>query len=123
KRIEPLGRNRGFAILADIGRTILNALVALLLAGAFLFPYVGGAVTAYVLIGLSVLLICWNFVRPPRFAMDVGSWMFLVAWVLIALAFAITNLPGRTDFLLATNFAMFALYPLLASALQRFAKP
>jgi O-antigen ligase len=109
--------------LAAVGRTILNGLVGLLLAGAFLFPYTGGAVTAYVLIGLSVLLILWNFVRPPRLAADAGSWMFLIGWVMIALAFAITNLPGRTDFLLATNFAMFALYPLLAGALQRFARP
>lgn len=109
--------------MAVVGRTILNGLIGLLLAAAFLFPYIGGAVTAYVLIGLSVLLILWNFVRPPRLAADAGSWMFLIGWVMIALAFAITNLPGRTDFLLATNFAMFALYPLLAGALQRLAAP
>ena len=107
----------------NIGRNILSGLVALLLAGAFLFPYIGGAVTAYVLIGLSVLLILWNFVNPPRFAPDPGAWMFLIAWVLIAIAFAITNLPGRTDFLLAANFAVFALYPLIAGGLQRFSKP
>jgi O-antigen ligase len=69
------------------------------------------------------LLIIWNFVRPPRLAFDPGSWMFLVAWALIAIAFAITNQPGRTDFLLAVNFAMFALYPMLSGALQRFAGP
>ena len=109
--------------MADIGRTILNALAALLFAGAFLFPYVGGSVTAYVLVGLSILLILWNFFNPVRFAPDPGSWMFLIAWALIAIAFALTNLPGRKDFLLALNFAMFALYPLIAGALQRLAKP
>jgi len=80
-------------------------------------------VTAYVLIGLSLLLIGWNLVRPPRFAADPGAWMFLIAWVLIAIAFAITNRPGGTDYLLSANFAMFALYPLLSGALQRFAGP
>lgn len=109
--------------MAAIGRAILNGLVLLFLAGTFLFPYVGGAATAYALIAVSLVLILWNFVRPPRLAPDAGSWMFLIGWVLIALAFAITNLPGRTDFLLAVNFAMFALYPMLANALQRFAAP
>jgi O-antigen ligase len=104
-------------------RGILNGLVALLLAGTFLFPYVGGAVTAYVLIVFSLLLIFWNFVHPPRFAFDPGAWMFVAAWVLIAIAFAITNRPGSSDYLLSVNFAMFALYPLLAGALQRFAGP
>ena len=102
-----------------IGRGILASLVALLVAGTFLFPYVGGADTAYALIGVSLILIFWNFIHPPRFAFDPGAWMFLITWVMIAIAFAITNLPGRTDFLLAVNFAMFALYPLLSSALQR----
>ena len=106
-----------------MGRVILNGLVALLLIGALVFPYVGGAVTAYVLMVLSLLLIIWNFVAPPRLAFDAGSWMFLTAWALIAIAFAITNQPGRTDFLLAANFAMFALYPMLSGALQRFAGP
>lgn len=106
-----------------IGRGILASLVALLVAGTFLFPYVGGADTAYALIGVSLILIFWNFIHPPRFAFDPGAWMFLITWVMIAIAFAITNLPGRTDFLLAVNFAMFALYPLLSSALQRFARP
>jgi O-antigen ligase len=106
-----------------MARGILNALVALLLAGTFLFPYVGGAVTAYVLIGLSLLLIAWNLVRPPRLAFDAGAWMFVTAWALIAIAFAITSRPGSRDYLLSVNFAMFALYPLLAGALQRFAAP
>lgn len=106
-----------------MARGILNGLVALLLAGTFLFPYVGGAVTAYVLIVLSLLLIGWNFVNPPRFAFDPGAWMFLIGWSLIAIAFALTNQPGRSDYLLSVNFAMFALYPLLAGALQRFAGP
>lgn len=106
-----------------MARGILNALVALLLCGTFLFPYVGGAVTAYVLIGLSLLLIGWNLVRPPRFAADAGAWMFVIAWALIAIAFAITSRPGSGDYLLSVNFAMFALYPLLAGALQRFADP
>ena len=110
-------------MLQSIGRSILNGLVALLLAGTFLFPYVGGAATAYALIAVSLILIVWNFARPPRFAFDPGSWMFLIAWAMIAIAFAITNLPDRTDFLLAVNFAMWALYPLLAGALQRFAGP
>ena len=106
-----------------MARGILNALVALLLAGTFLFPYVGGAVTAYVLIGFSLLLIAWNLVRPPRLAFDAGAWMFVTAWALIAIAFAITSRPGSRDYLLSVNFAMFALYPLLAGALQRFAAP
>lgn len=106
-----------------MARGILNGLVALLLAGTFLFPYVGGAVTAYVLIGLSLLLIGWNLVDPPRFAPDPGAWMFVIAWGLIAIAFAITNRPGGSDYLLSINFAMFALYPLLGGALQRFAGP
>ena len=106
-----------------MARGILNGLVALLLAGTFLYPYVGGAVTAYVLIVLSLLLIGWNFVNPPRLAFDPGAWMFVIAWALIAIAFMITNQPGRSDYLLSVNFAMFALYPLLAGALQRFAAP
>ena len=106
-----------------MARGILNALVALLLAGTFLFPYVGGAVTAYVLIVLSLLLIGWNLVHPPRFGQDPGAWMFLGAWVLIAIAFAITSRPGSGDYLLSVNFAMFALSPLLMGALQRFAAP
>jgi len=104
-----------------MARGVLNGLLGLLLAGTFLVPYVGGAVTAYALIMFSLLLIIWNFVNPPRFAFDPGAWMFLTAWVLIAIVFAITNLPGRSDYLLSINFAMFALYPLLAGALQRFA--
>jgi O-antigen ligase len=106
-----------------MARGVLNGIVALLLAGTFLFPYVGGAVTAYVLIVFSLLLIIWNFVSPTRFANDPGAWMFLIAWVLIAVAFAITNQVGRSDYLLSINFAMFALYPLLSGALQRFAGP
>jgi len=106
-----------------MARGILNGLVALLLAGTFLFPYVGGAVTAYVLIGLSLLLIAWNFVRPPRLAFDPGAWMFVIAWGLIAVAFMLTSRPGSSDYLLSVNFAMFALYPLLSGALQRFAGP
>lgn len=106
-----------------MARGILNGLVAVLLLATFVFPYVGGAVTAYVLIGLSLLLIIWNLVRPPRLAFDPGAWMFLAAWVLIAVAFMLTNQPGRQDYLLSINFAMFALYPLLANALQRFARP
>jgi O-antigen ligase len=106
-----------------MGRGILNGLVALLLVGTLVSPYVGGAVTAYVLIGLSLLLIIWNLFRPPRFAVDAGSWMFVGAWALIAVAFMLTNRPGSSDYLLSVNFAMFALYPLLAAALQRFAGP
>jgi len=106
-----------------MARGILNGLVALLLVGTLVSPYVGGAVTAYVLIGLSLLLILWNFVKPPRLAFDLGAWMLLIAWALIAIAFAITNRPGTSDYLLSINFAMFALYPLLAAALQRFARP
>jgi O-antigen ligase len=106
-----------------MARGILNGLVALLLVGTFLFPYVGGAVAAYVLVAFSLLLIIWNFISPPRFAYDPGAWMFLIAWVLIAIAFAITNRAGRSDYLLSINFAMFALYPLLSGALQRFAAP
>jgi O-antigen ligase len=106
-----------------MGRGILNGLVALLLVGTLVSPYVGGAVTAYVLIGLSLLLIIWNLFRPPRFAFDAGSWMFVGAWALIAVAFMLTNRPGSSDYLLSVNFAMFALYPLLAAALQRFAGP
>jgi O-antigen ligase len=106
-----------------MGRGILNGLVALLLVGTLVSPYVGGAVTAYVLIGLSLLLIIWNLFRPPRFAVDAGSWMFVGAWALIAVAFMLTNRPGSSDYLLSVNFAMFALYPLLAGALQRFAGP
>lgn len=106
-----------------MGRWILNALVALFLAVAFLFPYAGGAVTAYVLIVLSLMLIGWNFALPSRVEVNAASWLFLGSFSLIAIAFMLTNLPGRTDFLFAVNFAMFALYPMLATALQRFAGP
>lgn len=100
-----------------------RGIVLLLLTGALVFPYIGGAVTAYVLIGLSLLLILWNLVGPPRLDSDLGSWMFLFGWVLIAIAFTLTNQPGRTDLLLSVNFVMFALYPLLSAAMQRFAAP
>lgn len=106
-----------------MGRAVLNALVGLLLFAAFLLPYAGGAVTAYVLIALSLVLILWNFVAPPAVQFDLGAWFFLGAFSLLATAFMLTNLPGRTDFLFAVNFAMFALYPLLNAALQRFAGP
>lgn len=119
--LEPVDYFR--KVSGGMARGILNGLVALLLAGTFLFPYVGGAVTAYVLIVLSLLLIGWNFVNPPRFAFDPGALLFVAAWALIAIAFMITNRPGATDYLFAVNFAMFALYPLLSSALQRFAEP
>lgn len=106
-----------------MARSILNGLVALLLVAAFVFPYVGGAVTAYVLIGLSLPLIVWNLAKPVAVERDPGAWMFAIAWAMIAVAFAITNRPGSTDLLLAVNFAMFALYPMIAAALQRMAGP
>lgn len=106
-----------------MGRAILNGLVALLLAGTFLFPYMGGAATAYALIVVSAVLVGWSLVRPPRLRADTGSWMFLLGWVLIAAAFAITHRPGTSDVLFAANFAMFALYPMLAAALQRVSGP
>jgi len=104
------------------GPAASNGLVFLLLFGTFLSPYLGGPVTAYVLIGLSVLLVAWSFVHPANAPRDPGAWMFLFAWGLIAIAFALTNQPGRWDFLQAVNFVMFAFYPLLVAALQRFAR-
>ena len=109
--------------MAKIRRWVLNGLVALILAITFLGSYGGGAVAAYALIVLSLVLMVWNFFRPPATTFDLGSWFFLGSFSLIAVTFAITNLPGRTDFLLAVNFAMFALYPMLRNALQRFAAP
>ena len=106
-----------------MGRWILNALIGLFLAAAFLLPYAGGPVTAYVLIVLSLVLIGWNFALPSRVEFNGAAWLFLGSFSLIAIAFMLTNLPGRTDFLFAVNFAMFALYPMLATALQRFAGP
>lgn len=107
--------------MAKLGWWVLNGLVALLLAVSFLGSYAGGAIAAYVLIALSLALVIWNLFRPSAVAPDPGAWFFVGSFALIALAFAITNQPGRTDFLFATNFAMFALFPLLSNALQRFA--
>jgi O-antigen ligase len=104
-------------------RTFAGGLVALLLVGALLFSYIGGAVTAYVLIGVSAILAALYLVNPLRQNRDLGSWTLMASWVLIAIAFALTNQPGRTDFVYAANFAMFALYPLLFGALQKSARP
>ena len=106
-----------------MGQLVLNGIVGLLLAGSFLFPYIGGAVTAYVLIGLCLLLVIWALLRAQRVQSDPGAWMFLLAWVLLALAYALTNRPGTLDMLSAFNFVLFALFPLLHAALQRFAEP
>ena len=109
--------------MPSIRRASPNSLVLLLIAGTFVFPFIGGSVTAYALIVLGLLLIGWDSSRSPQVKVDLGAWMFLTSWALIAIAFAASNLPGRTDFLFAANFAMFALFPLLSNALQRFGAP
>ncbi len=109
--------------MARLGWWIMNGLVGLLLLGTFVFQDVAGTWATYVVLVLNLILILWALIWPPRVGYDPGAWFFVIAWALIAIAFTITNQPGRTDYLLAANFVLFALYPLLSGALQRFARP
>lgn len=109
--------------MARIGWWIANGLVGLLLLCAFLLPSIAGTWATYVSLGLSLILILWTLIWAPRVGYDLGAWFFVISWSLIAIAFMITNQPGTTDYLLAANFIMFALYPLLSATLQRFAHP
>ncbi len=105
------------------GTKILRGITNLLLFGALVLPYVGGGPFSYVLILLTLILVIWQAFRPLHLAFDAGAAMLLASFVLIAIAFALTNRPGQTDFLLAFNFVMFALFWPLSAALQRFAGP
>ena len=108
--------------MARLGWWIMNGLVGLLLVGTFVFQDVAGTWATYIVLVFDLILILWALVWPPRVGYDLGAWFFVIAWSLIAIAFMITNQPGRTDYLLAANFVLFAFYPLLSGVLQRFAR-
>lgn len=89
-----------------------------ILIGGLVLPYVGGYPLAYSLIIASLLLSV--SLLPARIApvLEPTGWTLAAALALLAVAFAVND-----DLPFAANFAMFAIFAPLATALSRGAGP
>jgi O-antigen ligase len=94
-------------------------LAGLLLLGGLVLPYVGGYPLAYVLIALTLVSTLWLVVANGRPSGGPATTLFLLAWLLMAIAFAVTARAPR-DVSYVLNFAMFVFYAPLCGALARF---
>lgn len=100
--------------IALIGR----GLTAAIIVGALVLPYPGGYPLAYLLIVASLLLCLWLLPARVAPALEPAGWLFVAALALIAIAFV-----ANDDLALAANFAMFAVFAPLVTALSRNAGP
>lgn len=98
-------------------RAVGLGLVALLLVGALVLPFVGGYPLAYALMALTLLLTVWQLFTG-RIRLTPAAVLFGTAFLLLAVAFATTG-----DLRYALNFSMFLFYAPLAAALGRFSSP
>lgn len=95
----------------------------LLAVGTLVFPYVGGAPWAYMLIFMTLAASAIHMLPPRQFQVDAGDIFFIGAFLLIAVPFVITGRSGTNDAIYALNFAMFVLFVPLRSFYACHAAP
>ncbi|HEV7277739.1 MAG TPA: O-antigen ligase family protein [Devosiaceae bacterium] len=98
-------------------------LVPLLLIVTLVFPYVGGAGWAYLLIVSTLIATLLHLLLFRQLSIDAAGVLFLVAFLLILAVYVITSRPGTTDWLFAFNFTMFVLFVPLQAIFRRHARP
>jgi O-antigen ligase len=89
------------------------------------FNFVGGNGMAYFVMVMGLCAIVWSLIRHQpiwRLHEQPSRLMFLLAWVLIAIAFALTA-HSPAEFKYAGNFLMFFFFVAISTFLGRFAAP
>jgi hypothetical protein len=112
------------AIVRQEGR-IAACLAGAMVVPCLLFNFVGGNAMAFFVMAMGLCAIVWSVVRRrpiwrPRD--QPARMMFLGAYLLVAVAFALTS-RSLADFRYAGNFLMFLLFVPISTFLGRFAAP
>ncbi len=113
-----IGNRSGAQDLRPSFRRLGIAAAAPLIFGALVLPYVGGYPLAFLLIGLSVLLVLWTAFDGWKVHLDPASVFFLLAWTLITVAFAVSAKAPR-DLIYVVNFLMLLVFAPLRAALAQ----
>lgn len=111
-------------VTRDEGRAATFFAAAIVVASLG-FNFAGGNGMAYFVMLMAVCAIVWSLVRHRpiwRLREQPSRLMFLLAWLLIATAFALTS-QSLEEFKYAGNFLMFFFFVALSTFLGRFAAP